>query len=436
MVIILQLHYFIGLYQCGGNNLTKLFSAIVNPIAWLFGQIIDILANALGTIGITNIAITIIVFTLLIKLLMLPLTVKQSKMMKLNSIITPEVKVIQDKYKNAKSDPAAMQKMQAEIKAVYEKYGTSQMGGCVQLLIQMPILLAMYQVIQQIPMYVGNLKVLFLNIFQNTNGGIMSVSNYNDLMTQNFEKVNNVAVDWTNVDKAVNAMNSFKPEQWTKLKELFPAYADIINQNHAAINHMNTFFGVNVSQNPTFGLSVGVLIPILSGLTQYISVKISQGQTQMDDDNPAAASMKMMTLFMPLMSVFFAFSLPAGLGLYWIATAVFQTILQLIVNRYYDKIGTETIVKKNIERRNKKLIKKGIDPQSIAKNATTSTKKIDNMDKNQQRIKSLQEKKAENDKKIQDIKNSTSYYKSGKPGSLAEKANMVSKFNDKSDKKK
>ena len=78
--------------------------------------------------------------------------------MKLNNIIMPEVRKIQDKYKDKRNDQEAMLKMQAETKAVYEKYGTSQMGGCIQMLIQFPILMAMYRVIQYIPMYVGQLK--------------------------------------------------------------------------------------------------------------------------------------------------------------------------------------------------------------------------------------------------------------------------------------
>lgn len=76
----------------------------------------------------------------------------------------PEVRKIQDKYKDKRNDQEAMLKMQAETKAVYEKYGTSQMGGCIQMLIQFPILMAMYRVIQYIPMYVGQLKNLFVNI--------------------------------------------------------------------------------------------------------------------------------------------------------------------------------------------------------------------------------------------------------------------------------
>ena len=153
----------------------SIYNAIINPIAWVFGKILDFLFMGLHAIGLGNIAIAIIVFTFLVKILMLPLTVKQSKMMKLNNIIMPEVRKIQDKYKDKRNDQEAMLKMQAETKAVYEKYGTSQMGGCIQMLIQFPILMAMYRVIQYIPMYVGQLKNLFVNILTGTDGGIMNV---------------------------------------------------------------------------------------------------------------------------------------------------------------------------------------------------------------------------------------------------------------------
>lgn len=408
-----------------------MYNSIISPIAYVLGKILDILFVGLHQIGLGNIAIAIIIFTFLIKLLMLPLTVKQAKSMKLNKFIAPEVKAIQDKYKDKKGDQNAMVKMQEETKAVYAKYGTSQMGGCVQLLIQFPILMALYKVIQDIPMYVGQLKTLFLTILNGSNGGIMSVSDYADKMGQISSNV-----DWSNVDAAVKAMNSFTADQWNQLKDLFPAFAQIIADNQTKITEMNTFLTVNVSQNPVFGLSITMLIPILSGVTQYISVKVSQGNVEMDEDNPAAASMKMMTLFAPLMSVFIAFSVPAGLGVYWIATAVFQTILQLLVNRHYDKIGAEAIVKKSIEKANKKRAKKGLPSEKIAKNATVNTKKVDSIEKNKQRIQNLQEKKDANDKKMKEIMDSTNYYKSAKPGSLAEKAGMVSKYNEKSEKKK
>lgn len=413
-----------------------MYNAIIEPIASLLGKVLDVLFVGINAIGLGNIAIAIILFTLLVKLLMLPLTAKQSKMMKLNSIIGPEVRAIQNKYKDKKGDQNAMLKMQEETKAVYAKYGTSQMGGCVQMLIQFPILLALYMVFQRIPMYVTSLKALFINILGDGGNGIMSAADYSDFMSNTFNTGTLAKIDWSNVNDAVVAMNSFTTEQWNLLKEHFTSYASVIADNQAKITEMNTFIGINVSQVPTLALNIAILIPILSGVTQYISVRVSQGKSNQDDsDNPAAASMKMMNIFMPIMSAFIAFSVPAGLGLYWIATAVIQTIIQICINRYYDKLGVDEIVRRNVEQRNKKRAKKGLPPEKIAKNATTSTKKIDSETKSQERIDKLQQKKEQNDKKVKEILEATNYYKSAKPGSLAEKAGMVAKYNEKNSKK-
>ena len=327
-----------------------------------------------------------------------------------------------------------MLKMQEETKAVYAKYGTSQMGGCVQMLIQFPILLALYRVFQRIPMYVTSLKALFINILGDGGNGIMSAADYSDFMSNTFNTGTLAKIDWSNVNDAVVAMNSFTTEQWNLLKEHFTSYASVIADNQTKITEMNTFLGINVSQVPTLALNIAILIPILSGVTQYI--RVSQGKSNQDDsDNPAAASMKMMNIFMPIMSAFIAFSVPAGLGLYWIATAVIQTIIQICINRYYDKLGVDEIVRRNVEQRNKKRAKKGLPPEKIAKNATTSTKKIDSETKSQERIDKLQQKKEQNDKKVKEILEATNYYKSAKPGSLAEKAGMVAKYNEKNSKK-
>lgn len=413
-----------------------MYNAIIEPIASLLGKVLDVLFVGINAIGLGNIAIAIILFTLLVKLLMLPLTAKQSKMMKLNSIIGPEVRAIQNKYKDKKGDQNAMLKMQEETKAVYAKYGTSQMGGCVQMLIQFPILLALYRVFQRIPMYVTSLKALFINILGDGGNGIMSAADYSDFMSNTFNTGTLAKIDWSNVNDAVVAMNSFTTEQWNLLKEHFTSYASVIADNQTKITEMNTFLGINVSQVPTLALNIAILIPILSGVTQYISVRVSQGKSNQDDsDNPAAASMKMMNIFMPIMSAFIAFSVPAGLGLYWIATAVIQTIIQICINRYYDKLGVDEIVRRNVEQRNKKRAKKGLPPEKIAKNATTSIKKIDSETKSQERIDKLQQKKEQNDKKVKEILEATNYYKSAKPGSLAEKAGMVAKYNEKNSKK-
>ena len=401
-----------------------MFNAIIMPIAQVLGYIFNLLFEALSFLHIGNVAIAIILFTIIVKLCMLPLSIKQQKLAKLNSVMSPEIKAINEKYKDKKNDQNAMMKMQEETKAVYEKYGVSQMGGCVQMLIQMPILLALYQVFRFIPLYITQLKNLF-TAFLTDNGGIMSASGYTDTMKQFGENI-----DWSNVNTAITEINKFSTENWDALRDAFPAFSDIIANSHASLEQMNTFLGINMSQEPGFGLTLAFLIPVLSGLSQFISVKVAQGNTPVDDDNPMAASMRMTTYIFPLMSAFIAISVPAGLGLYWIATSVIQTIITVFINRYYDKLGAETIVKKNVEKRNKKRAKKGLPPETIAKNATVSTKNVNR----EKAVKSLEQIKAENEKKVKEIKESAQYYKTAKPGSVAEKAGMVAKYNEKSSK--
>lgn len=401
-----------------------MFNAIIMPIAQVLGYIFNLLFEALSFLHIGNVAIAIILFTIIVRLCMLPLSIKQQKLAKLNSVMSPEIKAINEKYKDKKNDQNAMMKMQEETKAVYEKYGVSQMGGCVQMLIQMPILLALYQVFRFIPLYITQLKNLF-TAFLTDNGGIMSASGYTDTMKQFGENI-----DWSNVNTAITEINKFSTENWDALRDAFPAFSDIIANSHASLEQMNTFLGINMSQEPGFGLTLAFLIPVLSGLSQFISVKVAQGNAPVDDDNPMAASMRMTTYIFPLMSAFIAISVPAGLGLYWIATSVIQTIITVFINRYYDKLGAETIVKKNVEKRNKKRAKKGLPPETIAKNATVSTKNVNR----EKAVKSLEQIKAENEKKVKEIKESAQYYKTAKPGSLAEKAGMVAKYNEKSSK--
>lgn len=408
-----------------------MFDAIIEPIAAFLGVILDLLFEGLNFLHIGNVAVAIIIFTIIVKVCMLPLSFKQQKMTKLNAVMSPELKAIQNKYKDKKNDQDAMMKMRDETNAVYEKYGVSQFGGCIQLLIQMPILLALYRVFNYIPLYISQIKDLFL-AFLSKDGGIMQVNNYAEIMKQFGENI-----DWNNLNTAITEINKFSSDQWNQLINIpeFSAFSDVMAANYDKLAHMNTFFTVNMSQAPGFGFNIAILIPILAGLTQYISVKITQvGTPQQDDDNPMAASMKMTTLIFPIMSAFIAISVPAGLGLYWIATAVVQTVVYLIIDRYYNKIGAEAIIKKNIEKRNKKRAKKGLPPEKIAKNATAGTRKISSVDADKERLKKLQDKKAANDKRLKELKEATNYYKSAKPGSLAEKAGMVAKYNEKNKK--
>lgn len=147
-----------------GILLTQNNTFIIGDVARILGWIMNVLFNFLnGAFGIQNIGLCIILFTVIIYLLMLPLTIKQQKFSKLSAKMNPEIQAIQKKYKDRK-DNQSMMAMNEETQAVYAKYGVSPTGSCLQLLIQMPILFALYRVIMNVPAYVNGVKDIFMQL--------------------------------------------------------------------------------------------------------------------------------------------------------------------------------------------------------------------------------------------------------------------------------
>lgn len=414
--------------------LTKAGS-ILGPIATVLGYVMDILFRFTSSFGVFNVGLCIILFTIVMKTLMIPLTIKQQKTTKLMSVMNPEIQAIQKKYKG-KSDQESMQRQNVEIQAVYEKYGTSMTGGCLPLLIQMPILLALYRVIYNIPAYVPSVRVYFDNVVT----PLMGQADY----AQKLQEITNIATacggkldkfDFTNANRLVDMLYKFSTSQWGELQALFPAISDVIGQNAAVVERMNTFLGLNMAEAPGWVPSFAWIIPILAAVSQWFSTKLMSGNqpsTSADAENPMAQSMKTMTTTMPLFSAFICITMPAGLGIYWIATSVVTIIQQLIVNAYMDKVNIDDMIAKNLEKVNKKRAKQGLPPAKVTQNATASLKAI--------KAEEEKEKAAEKVKKekiAKQIEESSKYYNTNaKPGSLASKAAMVQKYNEAHDKRK
>lgn len=414
--------------------LTKAGS-ILGPIATVLGYVMDILFRFTSSFGVFNVGLCIILFTIVMKTLMIPLTIKQQKTTKLMSVVNPEIQAIQKKYKG-KSDQESMQRQNVEIQAVYEKYGTSMTGGCLPLLIQMPILLALYRVIYNIPAYVPSVRVYFDNVVT----PLMGQADY----AQKLQEITNIATacggkldkfDFTNANRLVDMLYKFSTSQWGELQSLFPAISDVIGQNAAVVERMNTFLGLNMAEAPGWVPSFAWIIPVLAAVSQWFSTKLMSGNqpsTSADAENPMAQSMKTMTTTMPLFSAFICITMPAGLGIYWIATSVVTIIQQLIVNAYMDKVNIDDMIAKNLEKVNKKRAKQGLPPAKVTQNATASLKAI--------KAEEEKEKAAEEVKKekiAKQIEESSKYYNTNaKPGSLASKAAMVQKYNEAHDKRK
>ena len=426
---------------------------ILRPFAAIMGIIMQGIFWFLGLfMEYPSIGLAIILFTIIIYVLMLPLTIKQQKFSKLSNKMNPEIQAIQAKYKG-KTDQESMQKMQAETQAVYAKYGVSPSGSCVQLLIQMPILFALYRVIYNIPAYVPRVKEVFAPVVEplsqkiGTDGfneilqGLASYSRYAKQVTGDTFVAGSEAAKNTLID----LLNGASTQNWIDLANQFPELSAKIRSAQDALEHFNYFLGLNIANSPSFVIKtefaaesknifmiIGVLlIPFLAALTQWINTKLmpqANNDNKQGEENAMMQSMKTMNTIMPLMSAFFCYSLPIGMGLYWIIGAVVRSIIQICVNKHLDKIDIDEMIKENIEKNNEKRRKAGLPPQQISSNALINTKNVE--------VK--KEKTAEDKAKIeQDMKDSTEYYNKNteKPGSLASKAAMVKAFNEKNNKK-
>lgn len=244
-----------------GILLTQSTTPIIGQVAWLLGKLMDGIFNVLSSaFGIENIGLCIILFTIIIYTFMIPLTIKQQKFSKLSAVMNPELQAIQKKYKN-KRDQESMLKMQEEMKMVYDKYGTSQMGGCLQLVIQFPILLALWKVIQNIPAYVGGVKDMYMPLVNE----IMATGGYQKIM----EKIGSASpiminpekFDYTKTNTIVDVLYKFQPSTWDTLKDKFPDLSSLIDSTSGQISHINNFLGANISDAPV-NLMMDALRPV------------------------------------------------------------------------------------------------------------------------------------------------------------------------------
>lgn len=346
---------------------------IIGWIAWLFGWIMRGIYLALTGMNIYSVTLCIVVFTIVTKMLLLPLTIKQQKSSKIQALMQPEIQALQKKYQNRR-DQASMAKMQAEQQQIYQKYGAGMLSGCLPSLIQLPLLFALYPVIMYFGAYVPEIIALH------------------------------------NSDPA-------------KVESFFTLFGsiDLLNSPWNEMDFKNLFG------------NLAWLIPILSGGLQFLSVKLTTALTadknkgkKKKDDNPAAGSMKIMTYFMPIFSVYICFTLPAFLGVYWVVQSLVMIVQQFFINKHFAKIPVEDIIRENIQKANKKRARKGLQPI----NEKEALKKINQPAEEEEKT------KEELEERDRQVKSSTEFYnsRSAAPGSLAAKAGMVKEYNERHNK--
>lgn len=440
--------------------LTAYNGAILGPIAKVLGYVMNLIFIVLDKIGIPNVGLSIILFTLIMYLLMTPLTYKQQKFSKLSQRMNPELQAIQAKYKG-KQDQVSMTKMNEETRAVYDKYGVSPTGSCVQLAITMPVLFALYRVIYAIPAYVTKIGDTYRVLADK----IVSADNASFLTNSGLESIDRVIkqygkslTDGTNIGNGVidvlskisstdlqTIANKYDLSNLTYESNLILSKLDSNGKilERGLIDHYNNFLGLNIGDSPSqiisyawhnvngiqWGLIIGaLLIPFLAAASQWINTKLMPQPSNNNSNSQADtmnATMKSMNTMMPIMSAVFCFSFPSGVGIYWIAGAVVRSIQQIAINKMIDKENVEDIIKKNADKAKEKAKKRSENADKLSKYGSMNTKAGSLSSNNNM---SKKEKEDAYNKAMEIRKNNS------KPGSLASKANLVSDYNARNNK--
>lgn len=421
--------------------LTQYDGAILGPIAKLLGWIMNGVYLFLSKMGIENIGLSIIVLTIVIYTCMLPLTIKQQKFSIMSRKMNPELQAIQKKYQG-KKDQESQMKMTEETQMIYDKYGVSPTGSCLQLLIQMPILFALYRVIYNVPAYVASVKNVFTPLVE----GIMATPGYAATMDSLVETLKIVIknVDFTGSNAGnfiIDALYSMNVAGWDTLRDSFPSLTSTIGTVQDELNHLNYFLGLNISNSPlhiittsfkagSYLMMIGaILVPLFSYLTQVLNIKLMpQQETEANDQ--MAQQMKTMNKTMPLFSLVFCFTVPVGLGIYWIASALVRGVQQFAINKYLESMDLDSIIEKNKEKAERKAEKRrekmGVYQNQIYNAASMSTKRETNLNN----YISTEEK----NQKVQKAYETAQVAKNVNPNSLTAKANLVKEFNERNNK--
>lgn len=411
----------------------------LGPFAWVFGKLLDFTYNILaGSDGIANLGLCIILFTVIVKLILFPLTFKQQKSTKINAVIQPEIQKIQKKYKD-KKDQESMVKQQQELQAVYDKYGTSMTSGCLPTLIQLPIIYALYRVIQNIPAYVGKIKDMYIPIAQcvmNSQGEgkvqqfLIDFVNDNSISSASYAISKFKDLAEVGIDNIIDVLSNFGVSHLNTLMDTLNLSGNVA-ENIDKIDQIHSFvLGINISEAPGYKLSWALLIPISSALFNFLSMKLTSGNQQQGDAT-ANTMMKSMQITMPLMSIFICISLPAGIGIYWSVSALISLLTQLATNFYYDHVDMDAILEKQMEKAAKKKEKRGGKKSFMERMMDTSAEAQEQLEKQQAMKKNSAASlrnyvPSEKSQKAAQQKQNKKY----KEGSLGSKANIMMNYNN------
>ena len=410
---------------------------MIGWISQLLGWLMNGIYIVLDSLGTQKIGVSIIFYTIIVYMILLPIQIRTQKQSKMQAFMQPELSKIQRKY-HGRRDQESMTRMNSEMQEVYAKYGFSPYGTCLPLALQMVLLIGVYQVIYHIPGYVTKIG----NMFTGLADKILSMPGGSEKMLQ-FITDNKVAVrgisDALTQANVIDALYLLKPSQWAALPNVFTSLTTDINRLFEDVQHVNYFLGMNISMSPwdiiqdsfathAWGfLFLALLVPILAWLSQWVGVKL-QPQQPTDDQNQMMNTMKSMNLIMPIFSAVICATLSLGVGIYWITGAVLRAVQMVFINRRMMKVDMEEMIKQNLEKAAKKKKRKKVNA-----NAVNDKDAVDRSRVNSQAYASrkgirtnYQNSASKNTKDQQEIWN----YQSSDPNSMFSKANMVSQYNE------
>ena len=318
---------------------------IISPIADLMGQIYNMLFEVLhSNTSAGSLGLAIIIFTLIVKMLLFPLMVKQQKSSFIMQQMKPELDKIKEKYAG-KTDQMSQQRMAYEMQELQRKNGASMMGGCLPMLIQLPILYALFYLFQNAYVYVDAIGANYteianailnipvatrMEVFQPFAQEFVDAYKNMDIIKDGF--------DMSQVNDVVMLVGNMKQGDWDIVLQNLGMQGVELAGLLETKNNIETFLTIPLVTKAGLGFP-GIIIPIAAGATTWLQTKIMNmmNPQNMDPSNPAAAMTKSMLYTMPIMMGVFSITMPAGLGLYWTISNIFGIVQQVILTKYYRK---------------------------------------------------------------------------------------------------
>ncbi len=280
-----------------------------------------------------NYALALIFFTLFFKLLLLPLNIKQHKSSLAQARVRPKERAIRKRYEG-RTDPNARLELQNDLMKLYREEKVSVAGGCLPLLIQFPIIIALWEVIQKPLSYLSLVADETINAIQSTIFGLFQAGTFTETTSKAVYEL------YTKANGVADKFSLTQIQMVDIMKNNSEHFADY---SVGTLPDFTIFGGaIDLSQFPSLSLAAGLLIilPFLAAAFQYLSTVISQKfGPKPDMSTPEAQAMakqmKIMNIIFPVMTLIFAFNLPAIISLYWIYQSIFSTIIQIILSKKY-----------------------------------------------------------------------------------------------------